>query len=224
MKAFAVLSDYTNEGSIVFAKTGIEARKWGANELNDGELRGISCRRAPWADDLDGQVPARLMIAHGWHFECCGCGETIDEDWLYDNDLPIEGVLGTQHSRIYCSDICQARDNLDRAIKRDHERRAIEMLQAYVLKRFPSVSFAQKDNWKPHAYAVQRGGTWQVEQVAVSFEFPGMKIGPATCRLDRGGENARLIGPVKPYFMCCGGDREAFEAWASSPESRRPAP
>ncbi len=222
MKAFAVLEECENTGGIVFAEHAIVARRDGANIFSDGDFSGISCRRAPWADEFADTrlIPAKVMIENGWHFECAGCGETISEGWLSDEDLPLDGVIGHQHSRIYCCEICQCRDELHRAIKRDHERRAIEALQAFVLKRFPSIAFATKENWKPHAYATERDGVWQVQEVVVSFEFPGMKIGAATCRIDRARSHDRLIGPIRPEFSCCGGDREIFEAWAHSPGSR----
>lgn len=132
----------------------------------------------------------------------------------------MDGVSGYQTSAVYCSEICECREQLRKAIKRDHERRAIEALQAFVLRRFPSVTFASKDNWTPHAYANENKGSWHVAQAVVSFEFPGMKIGPATCRIEREQIHRQLIGPVWPEYSCCGGDREAFEAWAKSPESR----
>lgn len=227
LKAFAVLEEGENTGGIVFARHAIVARRDGANEYNGGEFHGVSCRRAPWADewaDRDEDIPARVLIDHGWHFECCGCGHTIDNDWLYDEDLPLDGVIGTQHSKVYCSEICEARDKLRAAIKRDHERRAIEALKAFVLKRFPGVVIEDgPDNWKPHAYASDNDGgavAWHVRQAVVSFKFPGMKIAPATCRIERGQRHDRFIGPVWPEFSCCYGDKEAFEAWVASPESR----
>lgn len=223
LKAFAVLEDGENTGGIVFAEHAIVARRKGASQFNGGEFEGLSCRRAPWADRFAGEpIPISEMITNGWHFECCGCGATIDEDWLHDEDLPLDGVIGTQHSKVYCSEICECRDKLRNAIKRDHERRAIESLKAFVRKRFPGVVFAAgKDNWKPHAYAAEDKNSWQVWQVVVSFEFPGMKIGPATCRIERGQQHDRFIGPVWPEYSCCAGDQGAFVAWAASPESRR---
>lgn len=224
MKAYAVLEDCENTGGIVFAERAIVARRDGASQYGDGDFGAVSCRRAPWADEFAGKpIPVKVMVANGWHFECCDCGATIDEDWLYDEDLPLDGVIGFQHSKVYCSEICEARDNLRSAIKRDHERRAIEALKAYVLKRFPSVKFRDADNWRPHAYASNDQGTWQVRQAVVSFEFPGMKIGAATCRIERGQHNDRMIGPVRPEFSVCAGDREVFQAWAASPESRMAA-
>jgi hypothetical protein len=225
LKAYAVIEDGENTGGIVWAEHAVSARRQGAGQFNDGDFSGVSCTRAPWADEYaDKPLPISVMIGAGWHFDCCGCGATIDEDWLCEEGLPLEGVIGTQHSKVYCSEICQCRDKLREAIKRDCERRAIEALQAYVVKRFPGVDFASKDNWKPHAYACDdSGGAWQVRQVVVSFAYPGMKIGPATCRIERSGRNERLIGPVKPEYECCAGDREAFEVWVVSPQSRSKA-
>jgi len=223
-KAYAVLEDGENTGGIVWAEHAVVARREGASIFGGGEFGGMSCKRAPWADGYsDKPLPISLMIENGWRFECGGCGETISEDWLYDEDLPLEGVIGFQHSMVYCSEICECRDKLERAIKRDHERRAIEALRAYVLKRFPGVTIGTKDNWAPHAYASDHGGAWQVRQVVISFEFPGQKIAPATCRIDRDQQNRQLIGPIRPEYSCCVGDREAFEVWAASPRSRAKA-
>lgn len=224
LKAFAVLENDENTGAIYFAKRDIEARKAGANEFGDGDISNVSCRRAPWADEYAeaGVVPAKACIAHGWHFECCGCGSTIDEDYLDEEDLLLDGVIGQQHGRVFCSEICECRFNLDKAISRDKERRMIDILKDVVRKRFPGVEFADgKDNWKPHAYATSRGGVWQVEQAVVSFNFPGMKIGPASLRFDL---DHRKIGPVKPHYNCCFGDKEAFEAYADATSAKNRMP
>ena len=221
LKAYAVLENCENTGGIVFAERSIVARRDGAGRYGDGDFSGVSCRRAPWADGYAGQpIPVKVMIANGWHFECCGCGATIDEDWLYDEDLPLDGVIGFQHSQVFCCEICEARHKLHLAIARDHERRAIEALKAFVLRRFPAAQFRSDGNWKPHAYATEQRGAWHVAQAVVAFDFPGMKIGPASCRIERGGQNDRMVGPVWPEYSCCFGDKDAFEAWAASPESR----
>lgn len=222
MKAFSVLENSENTGGIVFADRPVVARRVGAATFGDGDFSGWSCRRAPWADPFakSGILPIRVMIDNGWHFECCGCGASIDVDWLDDEGLPLDGVIGSQHSMVFCSEICEARHKLQRAIALDHQRRAIDALKAFVLRRFPAITFAARDNWSPHAYATDSSGAWQVEQIVVAFEFPGMKIGPASCRIERRQQNERFIGPIRPEFQCCFGDREVFEAWASSPESR----
>jgi hypothetical protein len=210
LKAFVVLEENENTGGIVFASTASKARRLGANEYNDSELQGLSCRRAPWADkwaSTKEDVPVQVMISHGWRFECCGCGETICEDWLYDEDLPLEGVIGTQRSMVYCSEICECQEKLRRARAKDYQRRMIEKLSKLLLKRFPEAKIT-----KTHAYATERNGSWQVTQCVVHFKFPGMKIGPASLRFDL---DSYRVGPVRPEFNCCFGDKEAFEAWAA---------
>lgn len=216
LKAYAVLEDSENTGAIYFSKHRIEALKAGANEYGGGELYGMRCSRAPWADEWatkDEDVPAKLMIAHGWHFECAGCGHRIDEDWLAEEDLPLDGVIGTQRSMVFCTEICEAQEHLRKVTARWHEKRMIGILKEMVLKRFPGVEFETKDNWKEHAYATQDHGTWYVKQAVVSFKFPGQKYGPATFRFDL---DYHRIGPVKPHFSCCHGDIEAFNAFADS--------
>lgn len=221
LKAYSVLENNENTGAIYFAEHAIVARRLGANDYADGDLSYVTCRRAPWADEWankDEDVPARIMIANGWHFECCGCGARVDEDYLYDEDLPLNGVIGTQRSRVFCSEICECEFKLHEAIRRDRERRMIDVMKSLVLKRFPTVKFSEaKDNWKPHAHAEKRNESWQVTQAVVSFAFPGMKIAPASYRFNL---DHHKIGPVKPHFTCCFGDKEAFEAWADSDASR----
>ena len=50
LKAFAVQEDCEGTGGIYYAEHAITAKKRFANENNDGELNGITCQRAPWAD------------------------------------------------------------------------------------------------------------------------------------------------------------------------------
>lgn len=220
LKAYAVTEENENTGSIFFARHSITAAKAGANEHNGGDLHGISCRRAPWADEWatkDEDIPARVMIDHGWHFECHGCGSTIDEDFLDENDLPLGGVIGNQYGPVFCCHICECEHKLERAVAKDHERRAILWLESVVHQRFPGVKFVDdRGRFDRHAYACRQNGEWVVQQGVVSFEFPGMKIGPATCRFD----NVRSFGPVKPQYSCCFGDKEAFESYV---EETRPS-
>ncbi len=78
MKAYAVQEDYEGTGAIIFAKHAIQARRWGANEFNGGELGGMTCRRAPWADQYaPGPIPAEVMMEHGWSFLCVRCERRV---------------------------------------------------------------------------------------------------------------------------------------------------
>lgn len=224
LKAYAVIEEFEGNGAIFFATHDIEARKRGADEFGDGDLRGISCRRAPWADKFaDGKLPASVMIENGWRFDCCSCGATIDEDYLNEQDLPIEGVVGFMHTMVYCNAVCEATYDLDRAIAKQHEERALRHLTTWIKKRFPSVKFSSQPMWKPHAYACERDGTWVVDQIVVSFKYPGAKYGLASVRVERRQHNHKLIGPIRPQFSCAGGDRETFEAWVEAEKQRRKA-
>lgn len=80
--AYAVTEKDENTGGIFFAEHRIAAAIRGANEYADGDLSQVACRRAPWADQFaeTGRVPASIMVAAGWHFECHGCGVRIDGD------------------------------------------------------------------------------------------------------------------------------------------------
>lgn len=227
MRAFAVTEESENSGAIYYARHDITARKAGADEFADGELSYVTCHRAPWADAYAASgrpIPARLMIAHGWHFECYGCGRHLDEDTLRDRRLPVDGVIGTQHGAVYCCARCR-RKHLSRERRREAEKqRAIEAYKTLVRRRFHDVVFTDDPaRGRPHVWVTfhhgQKGWLW--EQVCVAFTFPGMKFGPAMLRLpDRPwlgyAPGNRFIGPLKPEYSCCHGDREAFEAWARS--------
>ena len=227
LRAFAVQEKDERTGGIFFAEHDIVAKKRGANEFADGDISGVTCERVPWADDYAGRpVPAKLMIAHGWHFECSGCGMRIDEDELLDRRMSIDGVIGTQWSVVYCSAKCCRRDLSIKRRRGAEQLRAIDAFKAIVRMRFPDVEFTDEHEnsyWRHHAYVTYRHGEkgWLWEQVAVSFLFPGMKIGPATLRLPdrpwRGyGQDHQFSGPLQPYYTCCNGDRETFEAYAAA--------
>lgn len=221
LKAFVVLENYENTGGIVFAKHNVTARRLGANEYADGDFLSVECRRAPWADKFAERlsVPASEMIEHGWNFECSGCGARIDEDFLYENKLPVEGVIGSESGAVYCCARCKWRSMRERADRAKHEKMAIDAYKAEVLKRFPDAEFCEPraGELRPHhAYTVRTRGDVHWQQVVISFNFPGMKIGPAHYRRDEPySHRFDWIGPVKPYFTCCNGDKEAFEKYAA---------
>lgn len=223
LKAYAVLEEGENTGGIVFAAHAIVARRQGAAIFGDGEFEGVSCRRAPWADHCakTGVVPVSLMIDHGWRFECYGCGATIDRDWLYDMGLPLLGVIGTQHSSIFCCDSCRSRHKAREAVRCEIEADMIERLKAMVLRRLPGAEICSQDQWASRAHAEQGwdSGAWAVNGAVVFFAFPGMRIGPASLVLRRDYLKINRIGPIDPSFECCAGDQEAFEAFAA--ETRR---
>ena len=101
--AYAVTEDFEGMGGIVFARSNIEARKWGAREYNDGELGGMTCKRVPWADRYASErdIPISAMVDVGWHFECHGCGRRIDTDLAYTYDDGIEETESTDAALRY---------------------------------------------------------------------------------------------------------------------------
>lgn len=223
--AYAVTENDEGTGAVLFERHAIVAKRLGADEFADGDIGGVSCRRARWADDYaDKPLPATVMIAHGWHFECNGCGIRIDEDSLRELRLPAHGVIGSQYSAVYCCTRCRRKHLSLQRRKEAEQQRAIEAFKQIVRRRFPSAEFVdqhENPNWRHHAWVTCRHGEkgWVWEQVVVAFTFPGMQIAPATLRMPdwpwRGyGHGNRFIGPLKPYFSCCNGDREAFEAYA----------
>lgn len=227
MRAYAVTEHCENTGAIYFAQHDIVAKRKGANEFADGDISYVSCRRAPWADDYaDKPLPASVMVAHGWHFECVGCGMRIDEDGLHERRMAVEGVLGTQWALVFCCARCKRKYLSLKRRRKTEEERAIACFKAIVRRRLPEAEFVDQHdnpNWRHHARVTHHHGEkgWLWQTVMVAFTFPGMKIAPATLRLpDRPwcgyGHGSRFIGPLKPQFTCSSGDREAFEAWASS--------
>lgn len=220
LKAFAVTEEDEGTGGIVFAKSAIAARRIGANEYADGEFAYVLCRRAPWADECaaDGDVPVWLMVEHGWHFECQGCGRRIDSDMLWERDIKPEDIIGTQRTSAYCNDVCRAREALHRAEANRAQIRWIRRFRKIIKARFPNAEIVAGEGFGrgAHAYASKRNGVWRIEQVNVQFEFPGMTIAPATLRYDRTQRTRNAYRPNKPHWSCCAGDKEAFEAFAKA--------
>ena len=213
MKAFTVQEPDEYTGGVYFAKRDIEARKAYANEYQDGEIGGLICRRAPWADEYAGQaIPARVMIANNWWFECTECGSRIDEDWLHDHGLPLEGVIGTQSSHVFCSASCHTKWEDRCAQEREIGKTMIATLKNMVRRRFGDVEFVTGTG-KEHYYVARHDDPMNVQQAFVSFKFPGATLGPASLRLDWG---YKAYGPIKPHYTCRAGDREAFEAFAKA--------
>ncbi|WP_195723722.1 hypothetical protein [Ewingella americana] len=104
LKAFSVQAD--EYGCIVFAKSGIVARRQGANEL-DTEFSLIeSCRRVPALDKyagVKGGVPWKVLVEeHDWSQECQYCCRRVS------NDEP-DRVWNDTGSQVYCDVECQAR-------------------------------------------------------------------------------------------------------------------
>jgi hypothetical protein len=212
LKAYSVTEHDENRGEIYFAKHAIVARRLGADQYGDSELSNVSCRRVPWADKFaaQGDIPIYDLINNGWHFECHGCGGQMDSDWFYDNNLKLEGAVGSMRTPTFCCAQCQIEDEHRNALLKDQRTEAIEMMKGVLLRRFPTAEVIEKDT---HAYVTGDHPSFVWEQVIIRFKYPGMKYGPAELRLDR---KYGKPGPHRPEFTCCGGDVEAFNAWAEA--------
>lgn len=213
LKAYSVLENDEGTGSIYFARHRIEAHKWGANEHGDGELRYCTCRRTPWADRYaeTRSIPAREAVAHGWWFECSACGAKVSESELYDRRLTVDGVIGSMFGLVFCDKRCAAHYLSITRRRKAFEAREVEKVRDIVRRRFGDVQF-RDEKFDTHVYATPNLGGFHTGQVIVSFEFPGMKIGAASFRVDW--PMGVRIGQLEGGYTCCNGDREAFEAWA----------
>ena len=171
-----------------------------------------------------GVVPASLMVAHGWWFECVYCGQRIDEDNLADRRLSAASVIGSQRSLVFCCKTHALKHRREQAQRKRAEAAGVKLFSEIVLRRLPDAKLINEpQNMRPHAYVCgELGGPWVNEQIIISFTFPGMKIGPASLRYSR--PYGVRIGPFRPEFSCCNGDIEAFTAFADAQEERRIQP
>ncbi|MRX32835.1 hypothetical protein [Aminobacter sp. MDW-2] len=219
LKAYAVLEHSENTGAVFFARYSIVARRKGADEFADGDIAGVSCRRAPWADAYATTgLPAAVCIDHGWNFECWGCGAKIDEYWLDENSLTSADVVGNQRGSVYCCAGCKERSEERQRQVQLRKAEAIEMAKRLVLNRFPGAQFREGDGFT-HAYVTDWDGHWLIASVQVAFDFPGMAVAPATFRIEA--DALRFpIGNHVPRYYCAAGDREAFEAYAAATKAR----
>lgn len=78
--AYSVQAD--EYGCIRFARSGAQARREGANEMDIDWEAIVSCRRAPQFDALaPGPVPDEALWKSGWRFLCCQCECSATEDF-----------------------------------------------------------------------------------------------------------------------------------------------
>lgn len=222
-KAYSYLETDEYTGGIVFASSNIEARRIGANLLNMDGIGGIEVKRRPDLDQYAATgVPARVLVAEGWRFECFGCGRSIDDCNMDDAGLPISGVVGYEQGAIYCCHACRIEDKTKSAAVEAHGAAFVEMLKDMVRNRFPGAEIHFGDH-RHHHYVPPHYWPPVVVQASVRFEWPGQEIGPASFEYRHETHSGGcLIGPVRPEFRCCNGDREAFEAFAAACKPEAP--
>ena len=121
--AYSVMEEDEGTGDIVFAHSDIEARRRGANEFADGEIGGVTCRRAQWADEFaPGPVPFSAKFEQGWWVECSGCGVTIQEGGYDSKGDEIDFEIVEVGDAVYCTPACR-------------ERRLAEDAKVYAVKK-----------------------------------------------------------------------------------------
>lgn len=223
--AFAVQEDTEGSGGVVFAKTNAQARRFGACEFGDGDFHSVSARRAQWADRFaeQGWVPVSAYLDAGWYWFCSGCDRRIADGEEFDGepDWTVNDVIEPKRGYAYHNQACHDAAMAYEAERVRRQDRAIARFKAIVARRFPGVVFSEK---KPggldpqHAFVSRGLKGWYTSQVVVSFDYPGMKIAPATLRYEHSSSQRS-----KPYYTVCAGDREAFETWAKSVKPARPS-
>ena len=217
MPAYSVLETGEDTGGIVFAKDKRTASRIGANQWADGEIEYVEVSRRKDLDQYEGKgVPASILVEEGWRFECGGCGMMISDCSMEDAGMPLSGIVGVEGCAIYCCHQCR-RDHLSReAAVKECGSAFQDMLRDMLRAQFSNAIFVPEDQWKNHVYVPKYFDPLVVREASVAFSLPGQKIGPATLTYRHEGiHGLDLIGPVKPYFTCCAGDKEAFEAWAA---------
>ncbi len=212
--AYAVLEQNENTGGIIYAQHSVTARRIGANEYANGEFSYVTCTRAPWADPyFDTTLPVSVMILHGWHFECAGCGRRVDEDMIYDRQIHPDDVVGHQHSMVFCDARCEAALALERANCEHLKKRWLRRFAKFAKRRFPASQPVEA-----HAYASCYDGKCRIQEVAVEIDFPGRSGALAQLSWRR---QSRMRGDPypKPIWLCSAVDRDVFQAYARSTKS-----
>jgi hypothetical protein len=214
-KAYICMETYNCTGGVVFAKTNLEARKIAANEWNDGELGGLSVRRATDLDEYaeTNRVPAwKLIVNHGWSWEdgCSYCGQSLNYDDLQDAGKDPCDVVGFDGFHVYCNEDCKERqDEIN-----EGKDRAGDAFLSQILKRIKS-RFGDVDIVKTHHFTTYREGYFTTEQAIVDFDFPGRKYGYASLRYSNDTyKPCEKLMPCTLHVLCSNGDIEAFEAFS----------
>lgn len=192
--AYEVSEDCDGHTVVVFARSGAEGRRLGADRLDLLFEDVDSCRRAPEFDAYAeaGRVPPLVMLDAGWWFECSHCGHRIDTDREGPDGEYLEPV--TDGDAVYCNTehlMCEWRD------RRTREARMNAVVEACAT-RFHHLPIRDMRGGEHY----QNGGRDTV--ACCDFDFPGRK-----------GRYARWdLGDSNVHISEC--DREAWRAMAGT--------
>lgn len=171
IKAYSVQAD--EAGAIIFATSGIAARRMGANELDTDFEYILSCNRAPWADQYaeQGWVPVKALLEQGWWSSCTGCGTWVSEDSEDFDGNPHDPVI--EERGLYCSPACKKAEEVEvtaRKLRKEQRTQA-------ALEKWPGIEILRVSDHDTDAL--------------VLFKFPGStgsakwRVGEATIRVHK---------------------------------------
>lgn len=214
-RAYICVAEQSGEGGVVFAETNLAARKIAADEWNDGELAGLSVRRAPGLDQYSdtGRVPASVLICdYGWHWDgCCHCGQYLDDESLRNDGKDPALVVGFDGGQVFCDQSCADAARDQKAQEDAAGQAVLSALIERLHRRFGPVTIV-----RTHHFTRCRDGLCTTEQAVVDFDFPGQQHGMAALRYeDRIVPGRTSIMPHDLYLVCPRGDVATFEAWAA---------
>jgi hypothetical protein len=172
LKAYEVRDNYEGHRVIRFATNNATARREGACELEIEWEDVESCRRAPQFDEYaPGTVPPLTLIAHGWWFDCRGCGRRISDDSYLDDDgldederTPVED----EKHNVYCSAACCATEQAKTRANQEARAALLELFEA----KFPGAEAKMSHVYGELLEASEEG---HGHKCSVRFTFPGAK-------------------------------------------------
>jgi hypothetical protein len=169
------VSDGDEQMVIIFASTNAAARRLGAKEMDIDFDEVDSCRRRSQYDQYSpGPVPPLVLIDNGWWFECHGCGRKICADpWDEENETDVgpENAVQAPGSGLYCSEVCKADSDQQKAECKAVEAAGVAAMVRYLMSGTP---IARVERTHGFASYSSRHGRIELQRVVVDFSLPGI--------------------------------------------------
>jgi hypothetical protein len=163
--AWQITEETEGNGCIVFSSHGLAARRIGANELNS-DFDYVSGKRAKEFDSYasEGKVPMKVLIAHGWWFECFSCGHKVHEE---DDEKDTSKYVYNEKLRaIFCDDKCKC--DRDKTIAAQNDK--FEQFKEAIKQARPDLTFSEYD------------GKYPCTTMSARFSFPNAQyLGTVRC-------------------------------------------